>query len=84
MTLCLLTFVELHLLLEREGEELFGEPHHLLLEAGGDGMVNDLKEPLCATCFSNGLGTFLHPIWLSGQKVTKVNNWGRLLGGHSE
>ena len=45
-------------------------------------MVDNLEEALCATCFTNLLGTPLHSRSLSGEKVAEVNDRRSFAGNH--
>lgn len=80
----IVTFVEFHLLLEGELEELLGDLEHLLLEIERDGMVDDLEKALSQTSLANLVGADLHSCGLAGKEVAEVNDGGDFGGRHGK
>lgn len=79
----IITFVEFHLLLNGELEELLGDLEHLLLKIERNGVVDDLEETLSQASLADLVGTDLHPCGLAGKEVAEVNDRGDFGGRHS-
>jgi hypothetical protein len=79
-----LGFIELHFLLLRKIEKLFGNHEHLLLETKRDVMVDDLEEALSEAGVTDLLSTVLHPFLVTGEEVAEVDDGGSLVRRHGD